>query len=306
MTLFKHTSPIDNLNTILVMIFCFVDDFIKQILHTLHPAIERPGHFRPPTKTYNLSVAELATLSMFRFFTGHTNWKEFYQHLRTYHAHDFPLLPTYQNFLAAVNRLSSFATMLLNGFMSVFKRTTAIEQFKFTDGMALRVCENKRILSHKTCKGLAARSKSSMGWFYGFKLHIVCNELMQILGLRITAGNVDEHKALAMMWSDIFGVIIADAGYIGKALYEKAKTLGKFLFTAVRANMKKLMTEIEHTVLKLRQRVETAFSVLKLRMGIETSLPRSPLGHFAHYIWCITAYQLKKFFESVVVKPLLA
>lgn len=306
MTLFKHTTPISDLNTILVTIFCFVDDFIKQVLNTLRFAIERPSQNHPPTKTHNLSVAELATLAIFRYFTGHTNWKDFYRHVRTYHLGDFPGLPAYQNFLAAVNKLSSLATLLLHGFMSVFKRTTAITAFKFTDGTALKVCGNKRIFSHKVCRGRAARSKSSMGWFYGFKLHIICNELMQILGLRITAGNVDERKALAMMWNGIFGVIVADAGYVGKNWQEKARSLGKILFTAVRENMKKLMTETEHAILKLRQKVETVFSVLKLRMGIESTLPRSPLGYFAHYVWCITAYQLKKFFETIAVKPLLA
>lgn len=307
MTLFKHTTQIiDDLNEILITIFCFVDDFIKRILHTLRFAIEPPNQNRPPVKSYSLSVAELVSLAIFRYFTGHTNWKDFYRHIMTYHLSDFPELPNYQNFLAAANRLSSLATILLQGFMHVFKRTTNIKDLKFTDGMALKVCENKRIFSHKTCAGLAKRSKSSMGWFYGFKLHIICNELMQILGLKITAGNVDERKALAMIWGDIFGVIIADAGYVGKQWFEKAKNLGKFLFTAVRANMKKLMTETEHELLKLRQKVETVFSVLKLRMGIESTLPRSPLGYYAHYIWCITAYQFKKYVEYASTKPLLA
>lgn len=65
------------------------------------------------------------------------------------------------------------------------------------------------------------------------------------------------------------------------------------------------MTETEHQLLRLRQLVENVFSVLKLRMGLETTLPRSPLGYFAHYIWCITAYQLKKFLELLFAKPLL-
>jgi len=306
MTLFKHTTHTDDLHVILVAVYTFVDDFLKNVLQTIRFALERPRRDYPPTKTYNLSVAELATLAIFRFFTGHKNWKDFYKHVRTYHTKDFPGLPKYQNFLAAVNKLSSLAALLLQGFMNVFNNTTDLKSFKYTDGTPLPVCKNKRIFSHKTCKGLAQRSKSTMGWFYGFKLHIVVNDLMQILGLTITAGNVDERKALETIWGDIFGVIIADAGYVGKRTYEAARANGKFLFTAVRANMKKLMTKTEHQLLKLRQKVETVFSVLKLRMGLETSLPRSPLGHFAHYMWCITAYQLKKFFEIPANERLLA
>ena len=145
-----------------------------------------------------------------------------------------------------------------------------------------------------------------MGWFYGFKLHIICNELMQILNLKITAGNVDDRKGLAMIWNDIFGMIIADAGYIGKDWQAKAFSLNKCLLTGVKANMKKLMTETEEYMLHLRQRVECVFSVLKLRFGMENTLPRSPLGYLAHYIWSITAYQFKKFMEFVFTKPRLA
>lgn len=302
MTLLNHT----NLEYILIMIYCFVDDFIKAVLTHIRYALIKPDRHTPPTKKHNLSIAELATLAIFRFFTGHQNWKDFYRFIITYHIKDFPKLPQYHNFLDTINKLSGLAAVMLQGFIKVFKKITKREKLKFTDGMKLKVCEIKREFSHRVCRGLATKSKSSMGWFYGFRLHIICNELMQILGLKITTATVDERKALEAMWNDIFGIIVADAGYVSKALREKGILLGKYLFTGVRANMKKIMTETEHQLLKLRQKVETVFSVLKLRMGIETTLPRSPLGYFAHYIWCITAYQLKKFFEFFYLKPLLA
>lgn len=301
MTLSKHTD----LDIILVMIFCFVDDFIEIVVGQLHYALKRPDGAAPPIKKHNLSIAELVSLAIFRFFTGHRNWKDFYYHIKTYHAKDFPDLPDYKNFVCAMNALAPLALLLLAGFMYVFRKQTLLSSPKFADGMKLEVCKIKREFSHRVCKGLASKSKSSMGWFYGFKLHIVCNELMQILNLKITMATVDERKALERMWNEIFGIIIADAGYVSKDLQEKAHRLGKQLLTGVRANMKKLMTQAQHQLLKLRQYVETVFSVLKLRFGIETSLPRSPLGYFAHYIWCLTAYQLKKFFESPLPKALL-
>jgi hypothetical protein len=146
-------------------------------------------------------------------------------------------------------------------------------------------------------KNIATKSKSTMGWFYGFRLHIISNELLQILSFKIATATVDERVALEMMWKDIFGMIIADAGYIGKNWKEKAESLGKNLFAAVRENMKKMMTEAQHQLFNLRQKVEVVFSVLKLRFGLETTLPRSELGFLSHYLWCITAYQLKKFFQ---------
>ena len=302
MTLSNHT----NLDTILVMIFCFVDDFIKIALGNIYYALKRPDNNTPPLKKHNLSIAELATLAIFRFFTGHRDWKSFYCHIQTYHSKDFPRLPEYANFVIAMNALAPFALLLLAGFMQVFRNNTQVYDLKFVDSTKLEVCKIKREFSHKVCKGLARKSKSTMGWFYGFKLHAICNELMHILNIRITTATIDDRKGLEAMWVRIFGMIIADAGYVGKNLQEKGWRLGKRLLTGVRANMKKLITQAQHQLLKLRQCVETVFSVLKLRMGIETSLPRSPLGYFAHYIWCLVAYQFKKFFEYRAPKALLA
>lgn len=286
-----------NLEHILLLIYCFVDDFLKTILSNIRYALEKPNQNKPPIKKHNLSIAELVSLAIWRFFTGHRNWKDFYQHLKTYHFKDFPSLPTYQNCVEAWNKLSPLAYALLNFFMKVFKNHTPEWMKKFVDSSSLSVCKIKREFSHKVAKNIAKKSKGSMGWFYGFKLHIIANEMMQILNFRITPGNVDDRAALEKMWNDIFGMIIADGGYVGKEWRDKAKDLGKWLFTGVRANMKKLMTKTEHALLKMRQKVEIVFSVLKLRMGLESTLPRSELGYFSHYLWCLTAYQLKKFFQ---------
>ena len=293
MTLSQHS----NLNTILITIYCFVDDFLKGVLNSIKFALRRPGQNTPPTPKHNLTLAELVSLAIFRFLTGHRNWKDFYQHVRTYHAQDFPGLPAYENFLRAMNDLSFLALLLLHGFMEFFKSITRDEDPKLTDSTKLEACKIKREFTNKVAKNIAKKAKSSMGWFYGFKLHIICNELMQILNFRITAGNLDDRKGLEIIWNDIFGMIVADAGYLGGNWQKKAHGLGKQLLTGVRANMKKVITETQHQLLKLRQRVETVFSVLKLRFGIESTLSRSELGFFAHYIWSITAYQFRKFVE---------
>jgi transposase len=290
-------SQLSNLKTILLTIYCFIDDFFKGIVNSIQYALQRPERTRPPTPKRNVGVAELVSLALFRFFTGHHNWKDFYYHIKTYHHRDFPRMPAYQNFIVAMNQLSCVALLLLHGFMTFFKSITSTNDPKFTDSTKLKACEIKREFSNKVAQHIAKKAKSSMGWFYGFKLHIICNELMHILNFRITAGNVDDRTGLEMMWNDIFGMIVADAGYLGKNWHGKAHALGKQLLAGVRANMQKIMTETQHQLLKMRQCVETVFSVLKLRFGIESTLARSELGFFAHYIWSITAYQFKKFVE---------
>lgn len=295
----------DDLITLLVMIYTFVDDFNQQVVGSLYPCLEKPSQGKPPVKKGNLTVAETVSLAVFRFFTGHRSWKEFYRHVKCYHAKDFPNLPTYNNFVERVNRLAFFAMLILRFLMNLFNQMTGKEGLKFADGSKLIACNIKRELTNKVCKSMAKKSKSTMGWFYGFKLHIICNQLMHILAFTITPGNTDERKALARIWDNVLGMIIADAGYIGKEWAQKARDTGKLLLTAVKANMKKLMTKTQHALFKLRQRVEAIFSVLKLRMGIENTLPRSSLGFLAHYLWCITAYQIKKYFELLIPKPSL-
>lgn len=295
----------DNLIAVLNAIREFVSNFFKEILHKIRYALQAPSNTNPPSKKYKLSLADLVSLALFRFFTGHDNWKAFYKHIKTYHLKDFAKIPCYKNFLRAMNRLSVFALLLLTGLMNFFKSLTKLKSPKLADGSKLEVCKIKREFTHKVCKRIARKSKSSLGWFYGFKLHLICNELMQILNFRITTGNTDEREGLEMMWQDIFGLIIADAGYVSKRLGEKAFTLGKRLLTGVRANMKRIMTKAQHTLLKLRQKIETVLSVLKSRLGMETTLPRSELGYFAHYLWCLASYQLRKYFELLCSKPFL-
>jgi hypothetical protein len=291
---------------LLIAIYVFVDSFLKEIVLLLLPALKQPGKGNPPIKKHNLSLAELITLALFRFFVGYTNWQDFYNHIHTYHRQDFPNLPDYSNFVRAMNKLSFFGAVMLQSLMNFFRNIPEINHIVFPDSSQLHVCSNKREFTHKVCKRIAAKGKSSLGWFYGFKLHIVCNKLMQILDFRILPGNIGDRQGLEMMWSHIFGLIVADAGYLGKEFGEKAQRLGKKILTGVKKNMKKLMTNMQHTLLKMRQIVETVFSVLKHRMGMENTLPRSELGHFAHYIWCLTAYQLEQYWKFIFSKPLLA
>src|SRR5688572_130528 len=92
-----------NLHEILQTIYWFTDDFLKHSLELLRPAIERPKitNKRPPVKQRNLSLSEIVTLGIFRFYVGTTNWKNFYWHIRTYHKNDFPNLPSYSKFIEA-------------------------------------------------------------------------------------------------------------------------------------------------------------------------------------------------------------
>jgi hypothetical protein len=66
----------------------------------------------------------------------------------------------------------------------------------FVDSTPIRVCQEKRISQNKVFKGTATVGKSTMGWFYGFKLHIVINDKGEILNFAITQANVDDRGPL--------------------------------------------------------------------------------------------------------------
>jgi len=158
MALAKHTD----LDLILVMIFCFVDDFIKIVVGQLHYALKRPNGTSPPCKKRNQSIAELVLLAIFRFFTGQRNWQDFYHHVKTCRAKDFPNLPNYKNVVVTMKTLSPFALCMLEAFMQAFRKQTPAYDPQFIDSRKLEVCKIKREFSHKVCKGLASKSKSSM------------------------------------------------------------------------------------------------------------------------------------------------
>ena len=82
------------------------------------------------------------------------------------------------------------------------------------DSTTLKVCRNQRIHNHKVFKGLAERGKSSMGWFYGFKLHLIINDKGEILAFQLTPGNVADVSMVDMLSQEIIGKMFGDKGYI--------------------------------------------------------------------------------------------
>lgn len=278
--------------TILLGLYDIVFDFHYALLQKLPPSLPAPDQNHPPTKKTKLSLMMLVTLILFRFFVGHKNWKDYYRYLKSHHdGVTIGSLPNYKNFMKNIHALAGYAVIFLEVVRKYCKQGVRLQ---FADSTKLEACKIKREFTHKVAKGFAAKSKSTMGWYYGFKLHLVADKYGQILAWRITTATVDDRKGLALIWHELTGMIVADAGYLGSNWQEAAADLGLKLMTGAKRVMKKLMSRWQHTLLKARQRVETVFSVLKLRLGIETSLPRSVMGFFAHYVWCLLAYQLRR------------
>jgi transposase len=287
-------TPLTNENNTIVLIglYDIIYDFHQLLIAQLPTSLPKPDQSNPPTKRTRLSIVMLVSIIIFKFFTGHRSWKDYYRYLKSHHdGVNIGKLPNYQNFIKSVHKLVGYALVFLE---TIRKHCKQGINLQFADSTKLAVCNIKREFNHKVVKGLATKSKSTMGWYYGFKLHLVCDIHGQILAWRITTATVDDRKGLSLIWNELVGMIVADAGYLGSNWQKAAADLGLKLLTGVKKIMKKLMSKWEYFLLKARQRVETTFSVLKLRLGLETSLPRSIMGYFAHYVWCLLAYQLRR------------
>lgn len=273
----------------LVKLFVLVDDFINLITKHIDSKFLL-GKSTTRGRTRQLSLSEIITLALFKYHVGINDIRHYHKFLEAHYKQDFPGLPNYENFLRAMKVALPYAILILKVVMywnSKHKVGSSI-----VDSLPLAVCKNIRISSHKVAKGVAARSKSSTGWYYGFKLHAVCDELGNLLSVCVTAANVDERSKLEGLIKFIKGELIADAGYLSQQKKEELLQKGVFLFTAVRKNMKKIMTREQHNKLKKRQIIETVFSVLKDRMGIVTSLARSIVYYAANYLYTCLAYAL--------------
>ncbi len=123
----------------------------------------------------------------------------------------------------------------------------------FVDSTSIKVYHNRRITRNKVFSGIASRGKTTMGWFYGFKLHLAVNDQGEILAFHLTPGNVDDRKPMPTLTKDVFGKVFADKGYISKQLFEELLAQDIQLITGIRRNMKNLLMLLSDKIL-LRKR----------------------------------------------------
>jgi len=266
----------------IVTTFTILDDYSALLQLNKQTAGRKPS----------LSVSEVATISIIKSEYGIRTWKGLYNLLKSKFSKDFKL-PVYKNFVLLMNRNAKIILVLINMLLQINRKKEGV--IKIIDSTHIPVCKNMRIQRHKTMKRFATRSKSSLGWFYGLKLHALTDLTGNLLMIRFTTAKVDDRVILDVFLEKLYNsVIIGDAGYCSKTSSRKARKNNNILLTCVRNNMKKLSTFLDICLLNLRPRIETLFSILKERLGLVTSLPRSVDGYLAHYIHVIFGYLFRK------------
>lgn len=161
----------------------------------------------------------------------------------------------------------------------------------FIDSTSVAVCHINRDKSHKTFEGLAGWGKSSVGWYFGFKLHLIINDRGELLAVALTPGNTDDRKPVTEMTKDLVGKLFGDRGYISQTLFEALFERGLELITKRRKNMKNsLMGLLDKILLRKRPIIETVNDQLKNLCQIEHSRHRSPFNFLVNLVSGLIAY----------------
>lgn len=259
--------------------FVGVDDWCQLVLKNKKTRGRKP----------DLSPSEYVTCVLFRFHFGIKDWKHTWKKLNTFHRSEFPKLPVYKNFLLGIHRTLPIVCLLLQVMMRLAHTGST---YGIVDSTSLPVCQNRWIKRSKLCKGIAGRGVSSLGWFYGFKAHAFINQNRQLLGLRITAGNVDDRKPVRSLLRWFTGICLADAGYVSHLLKYDLWKKGIRFMTALKKSMKGLATFSQIEWLKKRTPIEGFFSVMKDKEMLYTTQARSFRGYMTNVIASLFSYQL--------------
>jgi hypothetical protein len=268
-------------------LYCCLDDFCKVFeqweQHRLIPSEKSRRRAGKLSLSEMLFIMVLFHLSPFRHF------KAFYRYgIGHQYRACFDDIPHYDRFVSLMPRLFAPLMVLLHGLSG---EKTGIY---FADATKLAVCHNRRIHRHKVFNGLAARGKTSMGWFYGLKLHFVINHKGQVMALKITPGNTADSAMLNDITRRLAGKLYADKGYIGNQLFKTLWRRGLQLITGIRRNMKNyLMPLADKIMLRKRFIIETVLDTLKSEMGLEHSRHRSPVNAMVHVLSCLAAYAFR-------------
>jgi len=235
----------EQLEEILTSIYCDVDEFCAGFEEYWRKHLLTDG--TPIIPKCAMSLAEIMTIVVFFHLSNQRTFKWYYNWLICGPLKGcFLRRLSYNRFIEIMQNTIVPLTVYLMKF-----RVGKCSGVSFMDSATIDVCHNRRIHSHQVFRDIAQRGKTSVGWFYGFKLHLVINDEGEILACCLTAGNVDgrDWETISSLTHEIFGKLFADKGYISQKLFEKLLQQDITLITGIRKNMKNQLMEMEDIAL---------------------------------------------------------
>ncbi len=266
-------------------LFCQIDDFC-QAFAPIFDSYLLPNKIVKRKRKSRLCLSEIVTIVIYFHYSGYRNFKDYYiKHVLKYCQSEFPNLVSYNRFV----ELMPSALMPLILYLNT--RKGEVTGISFIDSTRLPICSNNRANRHKVFEGLANWGKSSIGWFFGFKLHLIINDRGELLSFQITPGNVDDRVPVKNLVKELFGKLYGDKGYISSDLFEHLFENGLKFITPVRKNMNnRLLPLIDKIMLRKRSLIETVNDQLKNISQISHSRHRSVVNFMVNIIAGLIAY----------------
>jgi hypothetical protein len=250
---------------------------------------------RPSALTLSEVMAIIIAFHQSRF----RDFKHFYiDFVSRYHRDAFPNLVSYSRFV----ELMPSALVPLCAFLHT--RCGRVTGIAYIDSTRLVVCHLKRAHAHRVFRQRAKWGKTSVGWFYGFKLHLVINDEGELLAFKLTAGNVDDRVPVPVLTQGLFGKLFGDKGYISQKLFDELYEKGVELITRLRKKMKnKLMRLADKLLLRKRALIESVNDQLKNISQIEHTRHRSPANFLVNLVAGLIAYTYQPKKPSLNLRP---
>ena len=269
--------------TKVIKIYCTIDELIKKLPTSM------TQKERKRKRKFTMSDSEVITIMVLFHRSRMIDFKSFYTiNIRLYHKGDFPKQMSYNRFVERALELAPLCLAVLDLMM---KECTGIS---YVDSTSLKSCHIKREHQHRVMASLAHKGRTSMGWFYGMKLHITINHRGELISFAITPGNVNDRDPLkdGTLLKGLHGRIFADSGYISNELAEWLSQADIKLIAKPTKQQKKVHISQENKrLLLMRSLVETVIGQLKSKCRLEHTRHRSINGFYANLATALMAYQ---------------
>lgn len=287
---------------LLIQMFLDIDDFCQNYKKWL----ENHSNYSDLTAQWKSTLHQSEALTIIAYYhhSGYKCFQYYYNRLvcgalKSY----FPTTYDYKYFLRLIPKC--FDLMFL--FAQWQSKNTQRTGIYFVDSKRLPVCHNKRIHSHRVFSGIAQRGKSSTGWFYGLKLHLVINNLGEVTSFLFSSANFSDNNkgVLQYLLQDLQGTCYGDKGYLSK-LFEHFYNKGLKLVTKIRRNMKnKLLPLQEKYNLLKRGVIESVNDILMTVCDLEHTRHRSPINAITHMMGALVAYNYIPEKPTVILNNIL-
>lgn len=270
----------------LLELFCNIDDFWQEYEPIWHQSLLE-SEDRCRRRTSRMCMSEMMTIVVHFHQKRFRDFKTYYtDYVMTNLQAEFPTLVSYTRFIQLMPRI---LVALCAYLQQCYGRCTGLS---FVDSSALQVCHNRRISQHRVFDGVAQRGRTSVDWFYGFKLHLIVNDRGEILRCCVTPGNIDDRRPVPKLARQVFGKLFADKGYISQSLTRQLlEDYDLHLVTKLRSNMKnRLMDEMDKFFLRKRAILESIYDQLKNISQVEHTRHRSLTGFMTNLLAGLIAY----------------